>query len=133
VREGHADVIGSRRSGAILNAGWEVLFEDKAIADITLADIAAGSGVTMQTVLRRFGDKDAVFAAMFDKLATDAVGRRGRAHSTRSTRSSLTWSRMDLRLIFDLRIWEMLRIDSGLSRIVTEIALSQMIHPNKKR
>jgi hypothetical protein len=39
---------------------------------------------------------------------------------------------MDLRLIFDLRIGEMLRIDSGLSRIATEIALSQMVHPNKK-
>lgn len=72
-----------RRSAAILNAGWEVLFEDKAIADINLADIAARSGVTTETVLRRFGDKDAVFAAMFDKLATmlsgGAAGRTLRA------------------------------------------------------
>jgi AcrR family transcriptional regulator len=65
---------------AILDATRE-LFEDKAIADITLADIAARSGVTTQTVLRRFGNKDAVFAAMFAKLATDVVERRGRAHA----------------------------------------------------
>jgi AcrR family transcriptional regulator len=66
------------------------LFEDRAIADIALADIAARSGVTAETVLRRFGDKDAVFAAMFDKLATMLSGGAAGAHSTRSTRSSLT-------------------------------------------
>jgi AcrR family transcriptional regulator len=55
------------------------LFEDKAILD--LADIAARSGVTTQTMLRRFGDKDAVFAAMFAKFATDIVQRRGRARA----------------------------------------------------
>ena len=64
---------------AILEATWE-LFEDKPFAEITLADIAARSGVTIQTVLRRFGDKDAVFAAMFAKLGTDVIERRGRAH-----------------------------------------------------
>jgi AcrR family transcriptional regulator len=63
---------------AILNASWE-LFEESAIADITLADIAARSGVTTQTVLRRFGDKEGVFAAMFDKLGTEVVERREQA------------------------------------------------------
>ena len=63
---------------AILDASWE-LFEDSVIADITLADIAAHSGVTTQTVLRRFGDKEAVFAAMFDKLGTEVVARREQA------------------------------------------------------
>src|SRR5262249_42989512 len=56
-------------------------FEDKLFAEITLADIAARSGVTTQTVLRRFGDKDAVFAAMFAKLGIDIVERRGRVRS----------------------------------------------------
>jgi hypothetical protein len=34
-----------------MNAGWEVLFEDKAIADITFADIPAhsGAGTTVGT------------------------------------------------------------------------------------
>ena len=65
----------ARTATAILEATWE-LFEDKPFADITLADIAARSGVTAQTVLRRFGDKDAVLAAMFDTLGTDVVKRR---------------------------------------------------------
>jgi AcrR family transcriptional regulator len=67
----------ARTAGAILEATWE-LFENKPFAEITLADIAARSGVTTQTVLRRFGDKDAVFAAMFDKLGADVIERRGR-------------------------------------------------------
>jgi len=67
----------ARTAHAILEATWE-LYEDKPFADITLADIAARSGVTVQTVLRRFGDKDGVFAAMFAKLGTEVVERRGR-------------------------------------------------------
>jgi AcrR family transcriptional regulator len=63
---------------AILGASWE-LFGERVIADITLADIAARSGVTTQTVLRRFGDKEAVFAAMFDKLGIEVIERRERA------------------------------------------------------
>jgi AcrR family transcriptional regulator len=65
----------ARTATAILDASWE-LFETSVIADITLADIAARSGVTAQTVLRRFGDKEAVFAAMFDRLGTEVVERR---------------------------------------------------------
>ncbi|MDT5309345.1 MAG: hypothetical protein QOE48_5047, partial [Mycobacterium sp.] len=40
----------------IVNA-TKKLFAEKAIADITLADIADRAGVTVQTILRRFGDK----------------------------------------------------------------------------
>ena len=170
---------------AILDASWE-LFEDSVIADITLADIAARSGVTTQTVLRRFGDKEAVFAAMFDKLGTEVVERRGRAQpnmvddivsklvdnyevsgrimlkmlaeeaTTPAVRGILDagrsyhrqWcttvfsdalaglprSRRDRRLaqlvaICDLRTWEILRIDSRLSRRATKLALSEMLAP----
>jgi AcrR family transcriptional regulator len=68
----------AQTAAAILDASWE-LFEENVIAEITLADIAARSGVTTQTVLRRFGDKDGVFAAMFDKLGSEVVERRERA------------------------------------------------------
>jgi AcrR family transcriptional regulator len=68
----------AQTAAAILDASWD-LFEEGVIADITLADIAARSGVTSQTILRRFGDKEAVFAAMFDKLGTEVVERRERA------------------------------------------------------
>lgn len=51
----------------------------KAFADITLADIAARSGVTVQTILRRFGDKDSVFAAAVAHFAAEVHARRGDA------------------------------------------------------
>lgn len=55
------------------------LFADKVIGDITLADIAAHAGVTVQTVLRRFGDKDGVFAAAFERFAEEVLAQRGEA------------------------------------------------------
>jgi AcrR family transcriptional regulator len=60
---------------AVLDATWK-LFDEKPLADITLAEIAARSEVTTQTVLRRFGDKDGVFTAMFDRWADEVGGRR---------------------------------------------------------
>ena len=48
MREGHADVIGPRRSAAILNAGWELLFDDKAITDTTFQTLKARSGITTE-------------------------------------------------------------------------------------
>jgi AcrR family transcriptional regulator len=80
----------ARTATAILEATWE-LFEDKPFAEITLADIAARSGVTTQTVLRRFGDKDAVFAAMFAKLGTDGSSVAAVCIPTRSTTLSPPW------------------------------------------
>ena len=175
----------ARTATAILEATWE-LFEDKPFAEITLADIAARSGVTTQTVLRRFGDKDAVLAAAFAKLGTDVTERRGRVHpnaiddivanlvdnyelsgrltlkmlaeeaTTPAVRDVLTTGRIyhrewcmtvfsdtlaglprahrerrlaQLVAICDLHTWEVLRIDSGLSRRATKLALSEMLAP----
>jgi AcrR family transcriptional regulator len=60
-------------------AATQRLFTENLIAEITLADIAQRSGVTVQTILRRFGDKDAVFAEAISRLGTDIVSQRGRA------------------------------------------------------
>ena len=68
----------ARTAEAILAATME-LFEDKPVADITLADIAAGAGVTVQTVLRRFGDKDGVFDAAIEQFTSEVFGQRGAA------------------------------------------------------
>lgn len=62
----------------ILTATKELLGE-KAFGDVTLADIAARSGVTVQTVLRRFGDKDSVFAAAVAHFADEVHKQRGDA------------------------------------------------------
>jgi len=60
-------------------AATQHLFCEHLIAEITLADIAQRSGVTVQTILRRFGDKDAVFAEAISRLGTDIVSQRGQA------------------------------------------------------
>ena len=55
------------------------LFTRLPIAAITLADIAERSGVTVQTILRRFGDKDAVFAEAIAGLGAEILRQRGQA------------------------------------------------------
>ncbi|GAA2201507.1 TetR/AcrR family transcriptional regulator [Sinomonas flava] len=52
-------------------------FEDgAAIAAITLDAVAARAGVSVQTVLRRFGDKDALFAAAAERQAVRVAAER---------------------------------------------------------
>ena len=48
------------------------LFSDRAYDDVGLADVAHAAGVTVQTVLRRFGSKDGLGEAAA-ALATDGV------------------------------------------------------------
>jgi AcrR family transcriptional regulator len=62
----------------IVEAAKELLMS-KVIAEITLADIAARAGVTVQTILRRFGDKDAVFAAALARVFGQVRAQRGQA------------------------------------------------------
>jgi AcrR family transcriptional regulator len=53
------------------------LAAERPFAEITLDDIAAGAGVSVQTVLRRFGSRDALFAVAMDAaMSTVAVERR---------------------------------------------------------
>lgn len=60
-------------------AATKQLLADAAAADITLADIAARSGVTVQTILRRFGDKNAVFAEAIAHYGAEIRAHRGQA------------------------------------------------------
>jgi AcrR family transcriptional regulator len=43
----------------------------KRTADITLDDISQGSGVTVRTILRRFGSRDGVLEAAFEEIKTE--------------------------------------------------------------
>jgi AcrR family transcriptional regulator len=162
------------------------LLTSKVISEITLADIASRAGVTVQTVLRRFGDKDAVFAAAMARFFSQVSAQReqakpgelghavanlvehyeewgrlmlrlmaeettmpgignhiqaGKAFHRRwcetvfaETLSSLPDVELERRLsqliaICDIRTWEILRINSGLSRSQTELALREMLEP----
>ena len=169
----------------ILAAAKQLLAED-GLADITLAGIAARSGVTVQTVLRRFGDKNAVFAAAVAHYGAEVQAHRGQAVPNdlddllanlvehyeeygrlmlkllgeaaaspairagvdagkdyhrrwcervfAATLDPLTGSERIRRLaqlvaICDVRTWEVLRINSGLSRPQTQLALREMLIP----
>ncbi len=59
--------------------GTQQLFAEQPINEITLADIADRSGVTVQTIVRHFGDKSAVFAAAIARFSADVQAQRGQA------------------------------------------------------
>jgi AcrR family transcriptional regulator len=55
------------------------LFTENPVSEITLADIAQRSGVTVQTILRRFDGKDSLFGEAISQLATEIVDQRDQA------------------------------------------------------
>jgi AcrR family transcriptional regulator len=71
-------IMAAQTADDILRATKELLMV-KPVADITLADIASSSGVTVQTVLRRYGDKESLFAAGVTHFAQEVRSQRGRA------------------------------------------------------
>ena len=66
----------AKRTGrAIIDAAAE-LFWERDPDEITLEAIAARAGVTLQTILRRFGNKDAVFAAAAEVKSAEIARSR---------------------------------------------------------
>lgn len=161
------------------------LMVEKPFAEITLADIAGRAGVTVQTILRRFGDKDSVFAAAVARYTAEVHDQRGHAvpnnvadivsvlvqhyedwgrlmikmlaeQTTPAIRDTIAaakryhrdWCRAmfpdaltgldkadrsrrlaQLATVCDLRTWELLRLESRLSRTQTAAALREMLEP----
>jgi len=64
-----------RTQRAIVDA-TAALFWERDPDEITLEEIAARAGVTLQTVLRRFGSKDGVFAAAADAKSVEVARSR---------------------------------------------------------
>ena len=56
----------------------EALLASVPVADITLADIAEGAGVTPQTVLRHMGSRDGCFVAVLERVGARIDAQRGR-------------------------------------------------------
>jgi AcrR family transcriptional regulator len=55
------------------------LFAARHYDEITLELVAAGAGVSVQTVIRHFGSKDELFAAVAHEMAAEERGRRSRS------------------------------------------------------
>ncbi len=84
----------------------EQLFLERWYDEVTLEQVAELAGVSKQTVLRRFGSKEALFAAMADDLGAHIENRRngvapgdlGRAAAVLSAdheRTALTTTRLE--------------------------------------
>ena len=69
----------SARTRASILAAAVALWREREWDDVTLADIAARAGVTVQTVLRRFSNKDGVIDACIAERASGVEALRDRA------------------------------------------------------
>jgi AcrR family transcriptional regulator len=65
----------ARTRDAIVNAAVRLAGE-KLLPSITLTDVAERSGVTVQTVLRRFGSREALIAEAVQSLMVEGVAQR---------------------------------------------------------
>src|SRR5262252_6117689 len=61
----------AEKTGRRLIAAMQALFVERPFEDIALEAVAARAGVTLQTLLRRFGSKSGLVAA----AAADAIAR----------------------------------------------------------
>lgn len=62
----------------ILDATEAACYE-RPIEEVTLVEIAEAAGVTVQTILRRFGRKESLFAAVLTRMAMRVSKQRGAA------------------------------------------------------
>lgn len=60
----------------IVNAGVTLIKTSRRLADITLDEVARASGVTVRTILRRFGSRDGVLEAALQPLQNEVKGLR---------------------------------------------------------
>lgn len=74
-----ARAVAAEETGArILDAAVSVFWE-RPVHDVPLDEVARRAGVTVQTVLRRFGSKDALFAAAVERESARIERDRDRA------------------------------------------------------
>lgn len=169
----------------ILDAATE-LFAELPYGRLTLAAVAARAGVTVQTVIRRYGDKEGLVAAAADRAMAEITRQRGEApvgdlpgivanlldhyevhgrtalrllaeeenaasiaaltragrafHREWCTRVFAPWlvgtsgaerarRLAQLVAVCDVCTWKLLRVDAGLSRRQTTVALTELLGP----
>ena len=69
-------------------AATEALLAGGPIGDVTLQAIAAGAGVTVQTVLRHMGSRDGCVRAVAERVRARVDAQRGGTLPATSTRPS---------------------------------------------
>ena len=66
-------------TGRRILGAMQALFVERPYPQITLVEVAARAGVTLQTVLRRFGTKEGLLAAAAEEGRTRILAQRGEA------------------------------------------------------
>jgi AcrR family transcriptional regulator len=66
----------AEQTGRAILAAAGALWREKALDEVTLQEIAERAGVTVQTVIRRFGSKDGVFEAAIEADASGVEAER---------------------------------------------------------
>lgn len=69
----------AEQTGTRILAETLTLFAEGGVAAITLTDVATRAGVTVQTVIRRFGDRDGLIAAAAEWATREVQSQRGTA------------------------------------------------------
>lgn len=176
----------TEETGARILDAASALFVERPYAQLTLAAVAERAGVSVQTVIRRFGDKDGLVAAAAEREGARVAEQRGQApvgdldgivdnllaHYEEQGRVALRlladeesapaiaaiagagremhrdWCRRvfepwlttttgavrrrrlaQLVALCDVRTWQLLHLDQGLSRADTRRALLEMLAP----
>lgn len=71
--------VAARETGLRIIEATLALYVDRWLEDLTLDDVAARAGVTVQTVLRRFGSKAELIRAAGESLQQQVLSQRGQA------------------------------------------------------
>ena len=69
----------AEETGRRLVAAMQALFAERPFEEITLEEVAARAGVTLQTLLRRFGSRAGLFAAAAADASARVEAQRGAA------------------------------------------------------
>lgn len=69
----------AERTGERILAAVTQLFVEMPLSQLTLAAVAQRAGVTVQTVIRRFGDRDGLLAAAAEQASGEIAAQRGEA------------------------------------------------------
>jgi AcrR family transcriptional regulator len=107
-------------------AATTALFMERDLSEITLEEIAARAGVTLQTVLRRFGSKGALFDAAVEHTAAAVSQARAVAPSA-DVRTALRALLANYEQLADLN-WRMLCHETQQSGVADALALARKMH-----
>ena len=116
----------AEQTGLRILAAATALFMKRDLSDITLEEIASQAGVTLQTVLRRFGSKSGLFDAAIEHTAS-AVNEARRVEPAGDTHRALSVLLANYEQLADLN-WRLLCHEAEQPAVARALKLARKIH-----